>query len=85
MAAVMADGDRTEALRALTLPVVVVHGESDPLIMKCGGEATAAAIPQAELRIVPGMGHDLPPALYGILINAIICAARRAMTEEAAR
>jgi pimeloyl-ACP methyl ester carboxylesterase len=80
MAAVRADGDRTEALKGLKLPVVVLHGADDPLLMKVGGEATAAAIPGAELRIVPGMGHDLPPGLYDTVIDAIVTAARRAKT-----
>ena len=78
MAAVRADGDRTPALKGLTLPVVVLHGADDPLLMKVGGEATAAAIPGAELRIVPGMGHDLPPGLYDIFVDAITSAASRA-------
>ncbi|WP_309606397.1 alpha/beta hydrolase [Phenylobacterium sp.] len=78
MAAVRADGDRTEALKGLTLPVVVLHGADDPLLPKAGGEATAAAIPGAELRVVPGMGHDLPPGLYDTFIDAIVAAARRA-------
>jgi pimeloyl-ACP methyl ester carboxylesterase len=76
--AVDADGDRTEALRGLKIPTVVLHGADDPLLMKIGGEATAAAIPGAQLRIVPGMGHDLPPGLYDIFIDAITTAARRA-------
>ncbi|HZZ67887.1 MAG TPA: alpha/beta hydrolase [Phenylobacterium sp.] len=76
--AVGADGDRTAALKGLKLPVVVLHGADDPLLMKVGGEATAAAIPGAELRIVPGMGHDLPPGLYDIFVDAITTAASRA-------
>ncbi|THD55629.1 alpha/beta hydrolase [Phenylobacterium sp.] len=78
MAAVRADGDRTAALKGLKLPVVVLHGADDPLLMPVGGEATAAAIPGAELRIVPGMGHDLPPGLYDIFVDAITTAASRA-------
>jgi len=78
MAAVRADGDRTAALGGLKIPVVVLHGADDPLLMKVGGEATAAAIPGAELRIIPGMGHDLPPGLYDIFVDAIATAASRA-------
>jgi pimeloyl-ACP methyl ester carboxylesterase len=78
--AVGADGDRTAALKGLKLPVVVLHGAEDPLLMKVGGEATAAAIPGAELRIIPGMGHDLPPGLYDIFVDAITAAASRAKT-----
>ena len=80
MAAVRADGDRTAALKGLKLPVVVLHGADDPLLMKVGGEATAAAIPGAELRIIPGMGHDLPPGLYDTFVDAITAATSRAKT-----
>jgi hypothetical protein len=48
--------------------------------MPIGGELTAAAIPGAELRIIPGMGHDLPPGLHAIFIDAIVTAASRAKT-----
>lgn len=78
--AVEADGDRTTALGGLKIPVVVLHGADDPLLMPVGGEATAAAIPGAELRIIPGMGHDLPPGLYDIFVDAIAAAASRAKT-----
>ncbi|WP_312165084.1 alpha/beta hydrolase [Phenylobacterium sp.] len=78
MAAIRADGDRTERLARLNVPAVVLHGADDPLVKPFGGEATAKAIPGAELRIVPGMGHDLPPALYDTFIDAILAAAARA-------
>jgi pimeloyl-ACP methyl ester carboxylesterase len=78
--AVGADGDRTQDLGKLKIPVVVLHGAEDPLLMKVGGEATAAAIPGSDLRIIPGMGHDLPPGLYDIFVDAITAAASRAKT-----
>jgi pimeloyl-ACP methyl ester carboxylesterase len=77
MAAVRGDGDRTARLAAVRVPTVVLHGADDPLLTPVGGEATAAAIPGAELRIIPGMGHDLPPGLYDIFIDAIVAAASR--------
>ncbi|MHB8295090.1 MAG: alpha/beta fold hydrolase [Acidimicrobiales bacterium] len=58
--AIGASGDRTEALRRLSLPALVVHGDSDPMIDVSGGEATAKALPGARLVVVPGMGHELP-------------------------
>lgn len=79
-AAIGADGDRTEELRSIRVPTVVLHGADDPLVQPVGGEATAAAIPGAELRIIPGMGHDLPPALYDVFVDAICAAAARAKT-----
>ena len=76
--AIGADGDRTPALKGLNVPTVVLHGEDDPLVQPIGGQATAAAIPGAELRMIPGMGHDLPPGLHDIFIDAICAAASRA-------
>jgi pimeloyl-ACP methyl ester carboxylesterase len=78
MAAIRADGDRTGRLSKLDVPAVVLHGADDPLLKPYGGEMTAQAIPGAELRIVPGMGHDLPPGLYDTVIDAIVAAAARA-------
>ncbi|MCD2189895.1 alpha/beta fold hydrolase [Actinomycetospora soli] len=43
------------------LPVTVVHGSADPVFPLPHGRALAAAIPGAELVIVEGMGHQLPP------------------------
>jgi len=78
MGAIRGDGDRTERLGKLKVPTVVLHGADDPLVQLKGGEATAAAIPGAELKIIPGMGHDLPPALFDIVADAILSAAARA-------
>ena len=78
MGAIRADGDRTQRLAKLSVPTVVLHGADDPLIQVIGGEATAKAIPGAELRVIPGMGHNLPPGLYDTFIDAILAAAARA-------
>lgn len=77
-AAIGADGDRTPELRKLDVPTVVLHGTDDTLVQPIGGETTAAAIPGAELRMIPGMGHDLPPGLYDIFVDAILSAVARA-------
>jgi pimeloyl-ACP methyl ester carboxylesterase len=76
--AVHVSGDRTEALRSLRMPTIVVHGEADPLVPVAGGKATAEAIPDAELLILPGMGHDLPRELGPTIIDAITRTADRA-------
>jgi len=77
MAAVLCAEDRRPKLQALRVPTVVLHGADDPLVPVEGGQDTAANIPGAELRIVPGMGHDLPPALIETVADAIEAAARR--------
>jgi pimeloyl-ACP methyl ester carboxylesterase len=78
LGAIIASGDRTDALGRLAVPTVVVHGERDPLIGSSGGRATAAAIPGAELVLIPGMGHDQPPSTWPRIADAIEANARRA-------
>ncbi len=75
--AVAASGDRTKDLSSISAPTLVVHGEADPLIDVSGGRATAAAIPGAELLVVPGLGHELPPAVWPELVSAAVANARR--------
>jgi len=60
MMAVMAQKDRTAALGSVTVPTLVIHGTADPLVPAAHGQATADAIPGAQLLLVEGMGHDLP-------------------------
>jgi pimeloyl-ACP methyl ester carboxylesterase len=69
--AIYASGDRTAALAHVTAPALVVHGDADPLIRLPAGLATAAALPNAELLVVPGMGHNLPREIWPTLITAI--------------
>jgi pimeloyl-ACP methyl ester carboxylesterase len=76
--AIFASGDRTEALAQISAPTVVIHGSEDPLITVSGGEATARAVPGAELLVIPGMGHDLPRGVWEQIIDAITANARRA-------
>ncbi len=61
--ATVASGDRTARLRQLSVPTLVIHGLADPMCDASGGRATAAAISGAELTLIEGMGHDLPPGL----------------------
>ena len=75
---IVATGDRTEALKQVRIPTVVIHGEADPLVTLSGGEATAAAIPGAKLVTIPGMGHDLPQGAWDTVVNAIVEVAARA-------
>ncbi|MGG7564536.1 alpha/beta fold hydrolase [Rhodovulum sp. DZ06] len=76
--AILKSGDRTEELRAITAPTVVIHGDKDPLVQPSGGHATAAAIPGAELEIIEGMGHDLAIGLSPRLAELVARNAARA-------
>jgi pimeloyl-ACP methyl ester carboxylesterase len=72
LGAILASPDRTEGLRGVRMPFLVVHGDADPLVTPSGGAATAAAVPGAELLTVPGLGHDLPEALWDTVVDAIV-------------
>jgi pimeloyl-ACP methyl ester carboxylesterase len=78
LAAILASGDRTARLRELRVPTTVIHGDKDPLVPIRGGRATARAIPDAELIAIPGMGHDMPRAVWPQLVDAISDTAARA-------
>jgi pimeloyl-ACP methyl ester carboxylesterase len=84
LVAILASGDRTEALRRLDVPTVVIHGTDDPLIDVSGGEATAAAIPGARLELIRGMGHDLPRQLWPRFVELIAENAARAVPQPQA-
>ena len=78
LGAIIASGDRTEMLRRIKAPTLVIHGTVDKLIRPSGGRATAKAIPGARLMMIEGMGHDLPRGVWPQLIDAISEHARAA-------
>lgn len=67
LAAIMAQPNRTEALRDLDVPTLVVHGLADPLVTPSGGLALAQAIPGAVFVGHHGMGHDLTRSMWETL------------------
>jgi pimeloyl-ACP methyl ester carboxylesterase len=77
-AGVMASPSRLERLAKIKAPTIVLHGADDPLVPLAGGEDTAKRIPGAELVVVPGMGHDLPPGVFDTVVDTVVRAASRA-------
>ena len=75
---ILASGSRKEALRSLKVPALVIHGADDPLVPLPAGRDTAEAIPDAELMVIAGMGHDMPRAVWPRLIEGICGIAARA-------
>lgn len=72
LAAIYVSGDRTEALRSVTTPTLVIHGLDDTLIAPSGGRRTAELVPGAHLLEVADMGHDLPEPLWPLITGAIV-------------
>ncbi len=72
LAAILALGNRTSALRRITAPTLVIHGSADTLVRPSGGRATAKAIAGARLVEIAGMGHDLPREAWPEIADAIV-------------
>ncbi|MDY7105209.1 MAG: alpha/beta hydrolase [Actinomycetota bacterium] len=67
LVAIYATGSRAAGLAGLKVPTCVIHGALDPLVGPDGGRRTAELVPDAELHMIDGMGHDLPPGLWGTI------------------
>lgn len=76
--AIGASPDRTEGLRRVECPTLVIHGMRDKLVMPSGGVATARAIRHSRLLMFPDMGHDLPTPRLAEIAEEIDRNARRA-------
>ncbi len=63
-AAVLGTGNFGPLLGSVICPTLVIHGNDDPLVPVEGGKDTARHILQAEMELIDGMGHDLPPGLH---------------------
>jgi len=50
---------------------LVIHGDKDPLIPPPHAVATAEAIPGAKLKMIAGMGHEVPPAAWDEIIGVV--------------
>ena len=71
-AAIMASPPRTERLKALKVPALVLHGSSDTLIPPAAGRHTAQTIAGSEHHEIEGWGHDLPLEVIPILHDFIV-------------
>ncbi len=78
MAAVIAAENRRPALEIVTTPTLVIHGKADPLVPVEGGIDTHEAIKGSDLLLIDGMGHDLPEALWGQIVENMSNMTKRA-------
>ncbi|MEC7735466.1 MAG: alpha/beta hydrolase, partial [Pseudomonadota bacterium] len=70
-AAIGADGSRVERLKKITIPSLVLHGDADNLVPLAGGKDTDRLIPNSNIKILDGWGHDLPSGVYEWLSSKI--------------
>ena len=69
--AIQLSGDRTEELRRITAPTLVINGDRDLLVAPSGGAATAQAIRSALHITIPGMGHHMTQELAAPITDHI--------------
>jgi proline iminopeptidase len=69
--AIGASPDRVELLKQIRVPTLVIHGKEDPLVPIACGRDTAQLVPDAVMKEIDGMGHDLPDALNPMLAGLI--------------
>ena len=62
---------RDDALRLVTVPTLVMHGDHDLVIDISGGRHTAEVVPGARFEVLPGMGHDYPPQCWDRWVTLI--------------
>ncbi|HTO42069.1 MAG TPA: alpha/beta hydrolase [Rhizomicrobium sp.] len=71
-AAILAGPPRTERLKTLNLPALVLHGSADTLIRPDAGRHTAQCIAGSEFHEIEGWGHDMPlpaiPVVTGLIV-----------------
>ena len=70
-AAIGDDGSRVERLKKIAIPSLVLHGDADNLVPLEGGKDTDRLIPNSNIKILDGWGHDLPPGVYEWLSSKI--------------
>jgi pimeloyl-ACP methyl ester carboxylesterase len=69
--AIVGAPSRREALCRVGVPVLVIHGDGDPLIPFANGELIASTVPGAELYVMKGVGHEMPPWEWPAIADGI--------------
>ena len=71
-AAIEKSGSRVDALKSLSVPTLIIHGKTDPLIPFEHGLKTANLIPNADTLWIIGMGHVLPEIYNDIIVERMV-------------
>lgn len=62
----------SEIMERISHPVLIIHGTEDLIFHPDCAMDLAQSIPNAELMIIEGMGHSLPPELYTVVCESIM-------------
>jgi len=72
LAAMAIPGNIKPYISSISAPTIVIHGSEDPFNLIEAGRDIATAIPNAEFRIIEGMGHSFPSEIIPQIINALV-------------
>ncbi len=78
LGAIIASKHRRDLLKRVKQPALVIHGDEDRLVPLACGEDTAKHLPNGQLCVLKGMGHDLPAQLLPDMCAQIHAVAQRA-------
>ena len=72
LTAIFKAGDRSDIVRNISVPTLVLHGEDDALLPVSYGRLTAELIKNSKFKVYKDMGHNLPKEVIPILIEDIV-------------
>ena len=80
LAAIMSDGDRRTALSNLHIPITVIHGTNDRMVLPKYGKETAMVSSETDLVWIEGLGHVFSEEAWPEILDAISRLVTRADT-----
>jgi pimeloyl-ACP methyl ester carboxylesterase len=72
LTAIFKAGDRSDIVKNISVPTLVLHGENDALLPVSYGRLTAELIPDSTFKVYKNMGHNLPKEVIPVLIEDIV-------------
>ncbi|WP_232465392.1 alpha/beta fold hydrolase [Oleiphilus messinensis] len=71
MRAIMATGALSHLHRYINTPVLIIHGDADPLVRPACGKRLHERISGSRMEMIQGLGHDLPGGVLPKLVSLI--------------
>lgn len=70
--AILKSGDRSDEVKTIHVPTLVLHGKDDTLIPIAHGEYTAELIQGSKFVAFEGMGHNMPPEVLPNIVSNML-------------
>lgn len=76
--AILATGSLSSITRRTQVPTSIIHGAADPLVRPAAADQLRYLIPHARLKLIPGMGHDMPAPLLETIAEQSLATIKQA-------